>query len=252
MKKRLLLVVLLLLLLSTSLFADSELIAEIVDCQGTAYIRNGNDDPWKPLAIGDRLREGTEIYTDEDSCAELRVDTLSVRINPGTQFILQSLVKQGETLWLECQLISGAIWSKVVKIMDNLLHYKVITPTVVAGVEGTNFSIRCSPQVTEVLVAEGGVLLKTRDASDRQLILAEYEKARITIEGIFRVELQDSDDAEIDEMNQWGHTKEKNFEKSAKAGQLDQVKLGKSYGLEPEEKGRQGGMERQGGKGGAK
>lgn len=244
MKKRLLLVILLLLLLSTSLFADSELVVEIVDCQGTSYIRNGNDDPWKPLAIGDRLREGTEIYTDEDSCAELRVNSLSVRISPGTEFVLQSLAKQGETLWLECLLISGEIWSKVVKTMDNLLHYKVTTPTVVAGVEGTNFSIRCTPKVTEVLVAEGQVLLKTKSASGGQLVLAEYEKARITVEGIFGVELQDSDDAEIDEMNQWGHAKEKDFEKRAK--------LGKSHGLETEEKGRQGGMERQGGKGGAK
>ncbi|HQD54708.1 MAG TPA: FecR family protein [Peptococcaceae bacterium] len=254
MKKYLLFAMLFMLLFSTALFADNEFMAEITDCQGTAYFRNlaKPDSPWELLTVDTVLHEEMEIYTDKDSFVELVLGNLFVRINPGTRLVLKNLAKQGGTVRLECQLISGGIWSKVIKTINNLLHYEVVTPTAVAGVEGTNFSVDASTEATEVLVAEGLVLLKTREVSGQELRLKANEKARVSREGIVRLELQERDEEKIGQMNRWGRDKERIFEEKTetnKAGQADPVKKhtpGKGGS------GPQGGSGGKAGKGGAK
>lgn len=254
MKKNLLLAVLFILPFSTGLFADDVSTVEIIDCQGTAYFRDleKQESPWELLTVGAGLHEGMEIRTDEHSFAELVLANLFIRINPGTHLILKSLEKQGRTFRLECQLISGGIWSKAVQTINNLLHYEVVTPTAVAGVEGTNFSVDCSPETTEVLVAEGLVLVQIRDFSGRELILEANEKAMVSSAGIFRLELQEQDDENVAKMNRWGRDKERVFQQKADANKAGQAKTDKKHGPEQGGPGAQGGTGGQGGKGGAK
>jgi hypothetical protein len=254
MKKHLLLAILFILPFSTVLLADNEFMAEITDYQGTAYFRNFEkpENPWELLTVGVGLHKGMEIYTDEHSFVELVLANLFIRINPGTHFVLKSLAKQGRTVRLECQLISGEIWSKAVKSINNLLHYEVVTPTAIAGVEGTNFSVDCSSEATEVLVAEGLVLLKVRNVSGGKLALEANEKARVSTEGILRLELREHDEENIGRMNRWGRDKEKVFEEKAKANKTGQANPVKKYGLGQGEPGTQGGSGGQSGKGGAK
>lgn len=254
MKKYLLFAMLFMLLFSTALFADNEFMAEITDCQGTAYFRNlaKPDSPWELLTVDTVLHEEMEIYTDKDSFVELVLGNLFVRINPGTRLVLKNLAKQGGTVRLECQLISGGIWSKVIKTINNLLHYEVVTPTAVAGVEGTNFSVDASTEATEVLVAEGLVLVQIRDFSGRELILEANEKAMVSSAGIFRLELQEQDDENVAKMNRWGRDKERVFQQKADANKAGQAKTDKKHGPEQGGPGAQGGTGGQGGKGGAK
>lgn len=254
MKKNLLLAMLFILLFSTALFADNEFMAEITDYQGTAYFRDLEkpDSPWAPLTVDIVLHEGMEICTDEDSFVELVLANLCVRINPGTHLVLKSLAKQGRTVRLECQLISGGIWSKAVKTINNLLHYEVVTPTAVAGVEGTNFSVDSSAEATEVLVAEGLVLLKAREVSGQELTLKANEKARVSREGIVRLELRERDEENIGKMNRWGWDKERVFEGKTEVSKAGQANPVKKHGPGQGGSGTQGGSGGQGGKGGAK
>ena len=221
MKKTIFVVVLVILGLTARLSADTEFLAEVIDCRGHAFFRDAGSpqDPWQALVAGNQLEEGAEILTKENTFVTLAIHNLFVRINPSTHFVLTSGAKRGDTLQVEGELISGEIWSKAVDVIDNLLRYEVITPTAVAGVEGTNFSVAYVPEFTEILVAEGLVAVRTRESSVPQLMLKANEGAQITAGGIFCLELADENKEHIAEMNQWGRTIEKEFRQGKQSDQ---------------------------------
>lgn len=252
MKKAIFVLVLLIFGLTASSLADLEFIAEITDCEGIARFRatGSPQEPMQPVVVGTRLQEGDEIFTGENAFVTLAIHNVVIRINPSTHFIIKDVTKSGNTLELRGELLLGEIWSKTMDAIDNLLHYEVITPTAVAGVEGTNFSVTYVGEITEVLVAEGFVAVRTRDG-DPQLVLKSGEGAKITAKEILSFELADENEEQTARMKQWGYEREKDFGEKTQAGQSPED-IGESHQGEAEKqepKGQPGKMQ---GKGGSK
>mgnify|MGYP000864365471 FL=1 len=212
---------LLLLLLGSGLFAQQQLTVEVIHCQGPLFFRGPEKPPdaWEVLTVGTCLGVGTTIRVGDTSSAELILADFCLHLNPETQLILKNLAVEGETLRVELHLLSGGIWSKIMKTLHNLLHYEVVTPTAVAGVEGTIFSVDYLGEATEILVAEGTVAV--RDRIGRKVTLLAKEKVKVTSSGIFHPALNAEDKERIERMKQWGQAQDDILHKSdvSKTGQ---------------------------------
>ena len=208
--------VFILLAFSTGLFSALEVEVEVISCNGEVSYRLAEQSAWESLKVGDRLRIGTEIRTEESCGAELNLGNVFVKLDPGTHLVIKKLERSENMLRIELNLASGAIWSKVAKILGNLVFYEVITPTAVAGVEGTLFGTSYRSEYTEILVAEG--LVKVRDNFGREILMSAKEKAKVTVEGIFRLRFGEEDQETVEQMRRWGLGKEKNQNYSPEEG----------------------------------
>jgi len=197
-----------LLIFSASLFSALENEVAVISLIGKVCYRLNGQSAWEVLRAGDRLRVGTEIRTEENSGTELNLENVFIRLDPGTHLVIKKLERSENMLRIELTLVSGSIWSRIVKVLDNLVFYEVTTPTAVAGVEGTLFDISYQPESTEVLVAEG--LVKVKDNFGRELLIGAEEKVKVTAEGIFRLRFGEEDQEVIEQMRGWGSGKESN------------------------------------------
>ena len=112
---------------------------------------------------GDRVGAGTTIITKADSYCELQFGgTISVRVEPDTQFQCGSVAIGDKTAAVSGELTAGAILAKVKKLTGSDLQ--VQTPAAVVGVRGTAFKVSVSGEVTTVTVSEGTVNV-TRDGT---------------------------------------------------------------------------------------
>lgn len=236
----LILPVLILLIFSASLFSALENEVEVISLSGKVYYRSNVQSAWEVLKAGDRLRVGTEIRTEEHSGTELNLENVFVRLDPGTHLVIKKLERSENTLRIELTLVSGTIWSKVVKVLGNLVFYEVTTPTAVAGVEGTLFDISYQLENTEILVAEG--LVKVKDNFGRELLVGAMEKVKVTAEGIFRLRFGEEDQEVIEQMRRWGFDKESTQNHAPEEGTAGNGNEAKSEkGLQKREPGGEGG-----------
>lgn len=216
MKNYFFLVTLFLLVCTSSLLADIKPLAEVIAYQGTAYYKDSQElnASWKKISTGMFLAEGMEIYTEKNSSLELDIENIYIKIGPASHFLLKNMTQQARLLKVQGELFSGEIWSKAVRIFGNLFHYEVITPSAVAGVQGTNFLVSHINGKTEILVAEGSVLVSSRDLYGREIVLGAAEKVLVSAkEEITPVLLGNIDKEVINEMNRWGQDKERNTER---------------------------------------
>ena len=212
------------LIFSGDLHADTAPLAEVTACQGNAYYKDGQGigEGWQAITVGMFFPEGTEIYTEENSSLELVIDSIYVKMSPGTHFTLKDMKRQGAMLKMRGELLGGQIWSKAVRVIGNLLQYEVITPTAVAGVQGTNFRVTYLHNLTEVLVAEGSVCLAPRGFARQGAILGANEKAMVTEKNlVLPLDIQNTDKEVIGEMNRWGQDKEEDAKKKDQQRQKD-------------------------------
>lgn len=228
MGRKLSLALLVIVLVSSPIMLSiDDIEAIVIRCEGVVHYRRDVQSPWEVLAVGDQLRIGMEIRTTEYSSAELVVENIFIQMNPGTYLIIKNIARQEKILRFELEQASGGIWSKVLKTLNNLVCFEVVTPTAVAGVEGTVFRITYGAENTEILVAEG--LVKVRDLNDRETTLKANEKAKISREGILRLKINTQDRKDLESMNRWGREKENKFGQSENS-QTGQVKTSKKSG----------------------
>lgn len=109
-----------------------------------------------PGQVGDRLRNGDQVLTLENTRAALRFtdDGSILRLNPRSQVRLTSGDERGalvRTLNLEF----GELWIRAQRRGNT--HLRVQTPAGVAAVKGTEFIVRVDEHGTTVLTLEGVV-----------------------------------------------------------------------------------------------
>jgi len=125
--------------------------------QGGQMVVNPNTPTMRTARLGDRLRNGDEVVTSENTRAALRFtdDGSILRINPRSQVQLTSGDERGavvRTLELEF----GEIWLRVTRREG--ANLRVQTPAGVAAVKGTEFLVRVdADSVTTVITLEGVV-----------------------------------------------------------------------------------------------
>lgn len=150
--------------------AAQEGCAQLVSAQGQVEIRRAGQETWERVAgmeasrvcAGDRLRTGSQ-----SRAALLLAPHALVRVAENTA--LGVTLSPKETL---VEFDSGAVYS----ISRFPRRYRILTPFVNAGVEGTEFLVTLAPAHAEIAVYEGRVV--AQDGAGAQRALAGGEVGR--------------------------------------------------------------------------
>ena len=136
------------------LFADPPA-ALVVRLQGQARIQSG-ESAWRPVTRGMAIQNGDRIQTRESGSLIIaaRGEAVQIRIGPNSDFTLTSLnVQTGAT---RGNLTAGSSWYSVDR--SRLTgEFEIRTPTTVASVRGTKFSVIESAAGTLGCVCAGTV-----------------------------------------------------------------------------------------------
>jgi hypothetical protein len=115
--------------------------AVVIGVQGTAQARTKADQPWKQLAINDKLAPGVVVRTGRESHVALRVGpNATMLIEHQTRIAIPEIVQDGAKLKTRVSMAFGQTDVRVDRIgLTN--DFEVATPTATLAVRGTVFRI---------------------------------------------------------------------------------------------------------------
>ncbi|HEX5137798.1 MAG TPA: FecR domain-containing protein [Planctomycetota bacterium] len=115
--------------------------AIVIQVQGTAQARTKPDQPWKQLAINDKLAPGVVVRTGRESHVTLRVGpNATMLIEHQTRIAIPEIAQDGDKLKTRVSMAFGQTDVRVDRIgLTN--DFEVATPTATLAVRGTVFRI---------------------------------------------------------------------------------------------------------------
>ena len=145
-------------------------VVDVVAGQADVLV-HGKGEP-VPLEVGKLVRAGDLVRTGPESSVELRwvrwAGGMRIEIGPETRFEVTRAITNTRKKTEDCRLRVdfGRIWVRVRKAITGRSKFEVETPTVVAAVRGTVFSVAVDASgVSEVQVYEGQVSVVGRDGA---------------------------------------------------------------------------------------
>ncbi len=130
------------------------------------------------LQVKDRVAENDTIITGAMSLAVVQFsDNCVVQIQEGSTFQVISAGKNDRDLFVK----DGQVLTKLMRTGGN--NATVRTPTAIAGVRGTQFSVHFKNGTTRVAVSEGTVAVKASRADESGKPISEAKEETITAAG---------------------------------------------------------------------
>jgi hypothetical protein len=142
--------------------------AEIIYLEGNVQVQPDGEEEWKKAEKGMKLSMGDSIRTARHSKADVALDEEkknTVRIDPKTMVVLSSSMP-GSIDRLD--LSRGRVYSNLENIKAGLA-FEVSTPSTVAGVRGSSYSVYVERDADEVHAYKDDVYIKTYDANKNLL-----------------------------------------------------------------------------------
>ena len=146
---------------------------------GEVEALSGQQTGWRNLKINNTLIEGDRIKTALNSRVELTMpDGTILKINENTIFDIDEIKIPDEdhedkmvfTLW------AGNIWAKFTKLISPRQERRVESPGAVVAIRGTTIEMNVDmDQNTRVRVAEGSVVVKSKDTQGEVTVSANQE-----------------------------------------------------------------------------
>lgn len=159
-----LLVVLIGVLITQSLVVMQR-IAHISDVVGQAQVKARRQPDFRPLVETRHVMAGDTLSTGPEASLTLNwIDGTRIRMAPNTILtVLQcQLNKSTEARTSVFKLDVGQVWIRILKILSQQSKFEIRTPTATAGVRGTIFSVRVTPDgATQISVYEGVVSVQS-------------------------------------------------------------------------------------------
>lgn len=159
-------------LLTQSLFIIQR-IATTDKLAGQVEVQRSGHGEFTPLSIKMPIKSGDVVRSGADGTAEFKwVDGTRWKILPNTQIT----VKKAMTNWIkksetsEMELTAGKVFIRIMKELTPASKFEVETPTAVAAVRGTIFSVEVSDGKTRVAVFKGHVQVTSGDDSHQAMI----------------------------------------------------------------------------------
>ncbi len=123
---------------------------------------------WEAATEGMVLKESDEVRTDISGRATIRFfETGETRLQENSSVVIEKaeeVADQPTTVLIELKLISGKVWSRVLRLLDLDSSFSVRTDTVVATVRGTAFEMSQEEDGTTVRVFESAVEVGSENA----------------------------------------------------------------------------------------
>ena len=166
--------------LTQSLFLVTR-IAHTRWARGQVEVSRSGQSDWTPVASGTPIKAGDTLQTGSDGRAEFAwADGTRWKLEPNTRLVVQrafgSSWRGGEHT--QFRLESGKVWVRVVKRLDKNSSFGIETPSALATVRGTVWSIEVAGTNTLVGVWKGFVDIsaagaKTRVSSDSKAVVSD-------------------------------------------------------------------------------
>ncbi|MFW5972300.1 MAG: FecR domain-containing protein [Bacillota bacterium] len=126
---------------------------------------------WNTLQKNQKLVVGDVIRTGNDSSLEFTLnDNVFIRVDENTQIKINNNEvidkKRNSSIFMK----TGRVWARVKSIYKEITNFEVNTPTAVAGVRGTLFSVYTDGKDTTVSVKEGAVAVSGHKVKKDELV----------------------------------------------------------------------------------
>jgi hypothetical protein len=118
--------------------------ATLIDFEGEVLIQKGVENLWLPVEKDMPLEQGDHVKTGAKGFAEILVDDGSqIRLEENSEITLSELSadSQTESITASVYLWFGRMLSNITRFAHARSKFEVQTPTVVAGVRGTDFAV---------------------------------------------------------------------------------------------------------------
>jgi len=141
--------------------------------EGYPEVKRGNADIWELVETGNTLDQSCVIRTDETSSLDIRIQSESViRVMENTIFSLESLYQQKVDLKVE----KGAVIARIKRLLnDQLFDFR--SPSVVAGIRGTELIVTTEPEGTTVYGMSGRIEVVSPEFPDKKVFVNLHEKS---------------------------------------------------------------------------
>ena len=147
--------------------------ATLIDFEGQVLIQKGGENIWLPVEKDMPLEQGDHLKTGAKSFAEILVDDGSqIKLEENSEITLSELSadSQNKSITASVYLWFGRMLSNISRLANSRSRFEVQTPTVVAGVRGTDFAVEVvDGKQTDVGVFDGEVAVAGLDRQKRAM-----------------------------------------------------------------------------------
>jgi len=155
--------------------------SRVISLLGAVNVTRGTEAK-RPVVLGEEFKENDRIITGPASFVVFSIGEAAVaRIQPESDVVLTSITDMSK---IDIGLDKGSVLSKVNKLAKGT-DYRVTTPTVVASVRGTLFSVNTDEGTGAVAVKNGRVSVAVKN-SDKSLDISEGTTVVFTGEVVMR------------------------------------------------------------------
>lgn len=133
--------------------------ARVNSVTGQVQLISGNDGAKRPLTSDSLIRVGDEILSHAGTATIELADGSVVRISPHSRLAFNRLTQYGKSGMVDTRLRlnQGEIETQVKPVIEGGSRFEIETPSAVAAVRGTMFTLKTSPGTTDLRVTEGEV-----------------------------------------------------------------------------------------------
>lgn len=131
-------------------------VARVVRLLGKARVKGKTDKDWRPLRVGSYIKDGDSLETGPNSQMILRYKSIEMRLGPKTKTRVDALLDAARPTKIHVE--QGYSWFNVKKgKTKGPVNFRVSTPTAIASVRGTKFSVVEDENGSVSCVCEGKV-----------------------------------------------------------------------------------------------
>ncbi|MCR9143254.1 MAG: FecR domain-containing protein [bacterium] len=140
-------------------------VARVVRLLGKARVKSEDANKWRPLRVGSIVKDGDHLETGPNSQMILRYKTIEMRLGPKTKTRVDALLDASKPTKIHVS--EGYSWFNVKKgKVKGPVNFKVTTPTAIASVRGTKFSVVEDDDGALSCVCEGKVDTSAKGEGD--------------------------------------------------------------------------------------
>ncbi|MBQ0747145.1 MAG: FecR domain-containing protein [Marinobacter sp.] len=133
--------------------------ARATSVSGNVQLISGIDGRKKTLTKDTLVRVGDEVLSAEGAATITLADGSEVRLSPNSRLIFNRLTQYGKSGMIDTRLRlnRGEVHTRVKPVIEGGARFEIETPSAVAAVRGTAFSLQTGPEGTSLQVTEGVV-----------------------------------------------------------------------------------------------
>jgi hypothetical protein len=146
---------------------SAESVAKITTFEGNVSVLKKGAADWRNAKPGTTLEVGDQVYTREESFAEIRYSIGTVlRMDEKSKVTIE----ESSEKTIRTKSAMGSVWVNMRKLISTGKQFEVSTPTAVAAIRGTVFDFSYTPDsATYVNVFEGKVAVGPTDSLKKKL-----------------------------------------------------------------------------------